>query len=45
MPFIIYRKLGIPQIREKRTTFLFPLSVLTFTKLQPQEKLFNLQKI
>ena len=43
MPLIIYRSLGIPQIRQKWMTFLFPESVLTFTKLQPQEKLFNLQ--
>lgn len=39
MPFIIYRNQEIPQIREKRMTFLFPESVLAFIELQPQEKL------
>lgn len=43
MPFIIYRNQEIPQIREKRMTFLFPESVLAFIELQPQEKLFNFQ--
>ena len=41
----MYDNLEIPQIGEKRMTFLFLETVLTFTKLQHQEKLFNLQKL
>ena len=40
-----YCNKGILQIREKRMTFLFPESISTFTKLQPKEKLFNLQNL